>query len=93
MRSLYARTFGQSLKSGEGLASVSLLDTDVDVVLCLLLLGSLGGSVWLRLVAEIGEGIVTGEVLNIHKLFAIGGGSGAGPDEMKEKEGLERSGG
>ena len=74
------RTFRKSLKSGEGLTSVPLLDTDVNVVLGLLLLCSLGGSVWLRLVAEIGEGIVTGKVLNIHKLFAIGGGSGAGPE-------------
>lgn len=76
-------TFGESLKSGEGLSTVSLLNTDVDVVLGLLLLGSLSGGVWLRLVAEIGEGIVTGEVLNIHKLLTIDGESGAGPDEER----------
>lgn len=40
-------TFGKSLKSGKRLTTVPLLDTDMDVVLGLLLLGSLGGSVWL----------------------------------------------
>lgn len=62
----------------------------MNVVLGLLLLGSLRSSVWLRLVAEIGEGIVTGEVLNIHKLFAVDGESGAGPD-VKEEDAEARS--
>lgn len=58
---------GQSLECRERLSTVPLLDTDVNVVLLLLFLDDLRRFL-LGLVAEIGEGIVTGEVLNIHKL-------------------------
>lgn len=43
----HTHTFRKSLESGEGLTSVSLLDTDVNVILGLLLLCRLGGSVLL----------------------------------------------
>lgn len=65
-------TFGQTLKRGQRLASIPLLDADVNVAilegLFLLNLVWLGDSgVGTAIVPGVGEGVVARKILDIHK--------------------------